>query len=253
VGGEAGAGWKMRWRQRAETTGRRAPAGQISQRAHHRRAADDSLTGKKPQASKIIRLEIERVIGGRKQAATSAQSISSARFMHCRLGSSADPAGYATVCGDNTGNTDTNLTVLSWRFYRQGQSTVLGREGPANGERKKRESDFAKPGFRLAHSQYSSLDFHTLFLVHGAGLESARRRPLSEGGLRGGTIIAAVHVQLVKGSSVLESLWTAGGIRSHGPALASPLELSGLRVGPHSAEGAGGLGHVHKPSKTCFV
>ena len=37
-----------------------------------------------------------------------------------------------------TGNTDTILTVLSWRFCRQGQSTVLRREGPANGGRKKR-------------------------------------------------------------------------------------------------------------------
>lgn len=33
---------------------------------------------------------------------------------------------------------------------------------------------------------------------------------------------------------------TAGGNCSHGPALASPLEPSGLRVGSHSAEGAGG-------------
>jgi hypothetical protein len=30
-----------------------------------------------------------------------------------------------------TGNTDTILTVLSSRFCRQGQSTGLGREGPA--------------------------------------------------------------------------------------------------------------------------
>jgi hypothetical protein len=71
-----------------------------------------------------------------------------------------------------------------------------------------------------------------------------------EGGLGGGTIIAAVHVQLVKRVLCAQvTIWTAGGIRSHGLALANPLELSGLGVGPHSAEGAGGLGHVHRPSK----
>jgi hypothetical protein len=31
---------------------------------HHRRAADDSLAAKKPQASNFVRLEIERVKGG---------------------------------------------------------------------------------------------------------------------------------------------------------------------------------------------
>ena len=78
---------------------------------HRRRAADDSLTAKKPQASNVIRLEIERERenGNRERkgkkgergwvlSATSAKPISSARS-HSRscLGSSADPAPYATL------------------------------------------------------------------------------------------------------------------------------------------------------------
>jgi hypothetical protein len=36
------------------------------------------------------------------------------------------------------------------------------RERESHSGEKNRESDLAKPGFGLAYSQYSSLDFHTL-------------------------------------------------------------------------------------------
>ena len=55
-----GCGADASWRR--ESTGKwRAPAAQISERAHHHRAADGSLEAQKPQASNVIRLEIERV------------------------------------------------------------------------------------------------------------------------------------------------------------------------------------------------
>ena len=63
---------------------------QISQsKPHHRRAADDSLAAKKPQASNVIRLEIERVIRGTGQAATSAPSsvtVGNLKLMSSSLG-----------------------------------------------------------------------------------------------------------------------------------------------------------------------
>ena len=55
----------------------------------HRRFADDSLAAKKPQASNVIRLEIERVIRGRGQAATSAPSsvtVGNLKLMSSSLG-----------------------------------------------------------------------------------------------------------------------------------------------------------------------
>ena len=70
---------------------------------YHRRAADDSLAAKKPLASNVIRLEIERVTGGRGQGpCPPPQRRRSAPhgFMQSRswLGSSAAPAVYERVC-----------------------------------------------------------------------------------------------------------------------------------------------------------
>ena len=65
---------------------------------HHRRFADDSLAAKKPQASNVIRLEIERVKQGGKRAralaATSAPPISSAGFHTFSHGSEFDPTNF---------------------------------------------------------------------------------------------------------------------------------------------------------------
>jgi len=69
-------------------------------------AADDSLTARKPQASNVIRLDIERVKGGEDKGAGLGRHLSAADQLrrvskisskiHSRswLGSPADPAGY---------------------------------------------------------------------------------------------------------------------------------------------------------------
>jgi hypothetical protein len=88
-----------------------APAAQIStfpKEPHRRRAADDSLTAKKPQTSNFVRLEIEIVKGRRRQGPwPPPQRFRSAPqgFIHSRSWL-AHPLlmSCKQQCGDNTGN-----------------------------------------------------------------------------------------------------------------------------------------------------
>jgi hypothetical protein len=69
---------------------------------NHCRAVDDSQTAKKPQASNVIRLEIERVKGVRGSGSwppSECHRSAPQGFMHSKygLGSSTDPAGCTTT------------------------------------------------------------------------------------------------------------------------------------------------------------